>query len=100
MCLTIEIICITRLSKQLHVCFVVFVESPYPVNMGLAICLAAYVNGDHTNYEIDPSTGVEASELYPDVKYITLDQYFEENHDRTPFYLNWLLSLNKEQHFN
>lgn len=75
-------------------------ESPYPVNMGLAICLAAYVNGDHTNYEIDPSTGVEASELYPDVKYITLDQYFEENHDRTPFYLNWLLSLNKGQHFN
>ncbi|KAK2435408.1 phenylcoumaran benzylic ether reductase Betv6 [Trifolium repens] len=71
-------------------------ESPYPlIKMGFAICLAAFVKGDHTNYEIDPSIGVEASKLYPDVKYITLDDYFEENHDRTPFYINWLISINK-----
>lgn len=69
-------------------------ESPYPINMGLAVCLAAYVKGDHTNYEIVPSIGFEASNLYPDVKYTTMDDYFEENHDRTPFYLNWLLSMN------
>jgi pterocarpan reductase len=53
------------------------------------------VKGDHTNYEIDPSIGVEASKLYPDVKYTTLDEYFEENYDRTPFYINWLISINK-----
>jgi hypothetical protein len=33
------------------------------------------VKGDHTNFEIDPSFGVEASELYPDVHYITVDEY-------------------------
>jgi hypothetical protein len=27
------------------------------------------VKGDHTNYEIDPSIGVEASKLYPDEYY-------------------------------
>ncbi|PNX86470.1 isoflavone reductase-like protein, partial [Trifolium pratense] len=44
-------------------------ESPYPlIKMGFAICLAAFVKGDHTNYEIEPSIGVEASKLYPDVK--------------------------------
>ncbi|KAK7312338.1 hypothetical protein VNO77_36121 [Canavalia gladiata] len=48
-------------------------ESSFPINMGLAICHAAYVKGDHINYDIEPSFGVEASELYPDVKYTTLD---------------------------
>ncbi|KAK7406725.1 hypothetical protein VNO78_08355 [Psophocarpus tetragonolobus] len=30
---------------------------------------------DSTNYEIEPSFGVEASDLYPDVKYTTVDDY-------------------------
>jgi hypothetical protein len=33
------------------------------------------VKGDTTNFEIDPSFGVEATELYPDVKYTTVDNY-------------------------
>ncbi|KVI01999.1 NAD(P)-binding domain-containing protein [Cynara cardunculus var. scolymus] len=31
--------------------------------------------GDQTNFEIEPSFGVEASTLYPDVKYTTVDEY-------------------------
>ena len=38
---------------------------------------ATYVKGDHTNYEIDPSFGVEATELYPDVKYTTVDEFLD-----------------------
>ena len=30
--------------------------------------------GEH-EFEIDPSSGVEATELYPDVKYTTVDEY-------------------------
>jgi len=68
-----------------------FVESSYPINMGLSICHSAYVKGDHTNYEIKPSFGVEASMLYPDVKYTTLDEFFLHNDACTPFYLNQLI---------
>ncbi|TKY67565.1 Isoflavone reductase-like [Spatholobus suberectus] len=69
-------------------------ESSFPINMGLSICHAAYVKGDHTNYEIKPSFGVEASELYPDVKYTTLDKFFDDNNACTPFYLNQLIHIN------
>ncbi|CAL9192981.1 unnamed protein product [Musa hybrid cultivar] len=47
---------------------------PLPVNVMLAICHSAFVKGDHV-FDIEPSFGVEASELYPDVKYTTVDEY-------------------------
>ncbi|XP_004507454.1 phenylcoumaran benzylic ether reductase POP1 [Cicer arietinum] len=75
-------------------------ESPYPLNMGLSICLTTFVKGDHTNYEIEPSFGFEASELYPDVKYTTVEDYIQENHDCSPFYLNNLISIKNVQHFH
>ncbi|KAF6135989.1 hypothetical protein GIB67_006881 [Kingdonia uniflora] len=34
--------------------------------------------GDQTNFEIEPSFGVEASKLYPDVKYTTVDEYLNQ----------------------
>ncbi|KAL5704675.1 hypothetical protein ACHQM5_023066 [Ranunculus cassubicifolius] len=40
-----------------------------------AIAHAIFVLGDQTNYEIDPAVGVEASEIYPHVKIITVDEY-------------------------
>ncbi|URD72731.1 Isoflavone reductase [Musa troglodytarum] len=49
-------------------------EAPLPVNVMLALCHSAFVKGDHV-FNIDPSFGVEASELYPDVKYTTVDEY-------------------------
>ncbi|KAG6779528.1 hypothetical protein POTOM_015919 [Populus tomentosa] len=43
-----------------------------------AIKEAGNVKGDHTNFYIEPSFGVEASELYPDVKYTTVDEYLNQ----------------------
>nr|UYQ90946.1 isoflavone reductase-like protein [Platanus x hispanica] len=50
-------------------------EAPIPINVVLAIAHSVFVKGDHTNFEIEPSFGVEASELYPDVKYTSVDEY-------------------------
>ncbi|TKY70406.1 Isoflavone reductase protein [Spatholobus suberectus] len=50
-------------------------ESPFPSKFLLAISHSMLVKGDCTKYEIDPSSGVEASELYPEVKYTTVDNY-------------------------
>ncbi|BAT77492.1 Isoflavone reductase-like protein [Vigna angularis] len=50
-------------------------ESSPPLNIFLAFNHAAYVKGDHANFEIESSFGVEASALYPDVKYTTVDEY-------------------------
>ncbi|KAJ1393659.1 NmrA-like domain [Sesbania bispinosa] len=70
-------------------------ESSFPVNMGLAICHAAFVKEEHTNFQIDPSFGVEASQLYPHVKYTTVDELLDEKYNRTPFYLNQFIPVNK-----
>ncbi|XP_042519430.1 eugenol synthase 1-like [Macadamia integrifolia] len=52
-------------------------ESPYPSNILLSLFHAILVKGMQTNFEIDPSNGVEASELYPEVKYITVDEFLD-----------------------
>lgn len=53
-------------------------EAPIPVNVILSISHSVFVKGDHTNFEIEPSFGVEASALYPDVKYTTVDEYLNQ----------------------
>ncbi|KAJ4981163.1 hypothetical protein NE237_032000 [Protea cynaroides] len=53
-------------------------ESPAPVNLMLAIYHSIVIQGDQANFEIQPSFGVEASELYPDVKYTTFDEYLNQ----------------------
>ncbi|XP_038885595.1 eugenol synthase 2-like [Benincasa hispida] len=50
-------------------------EAPLPINVILALNHSIFVKGDETNFEIEPSFGVEASTLYPDVKYTTVDEY-------------------------
>ncbi|KAK8705654.1 hypothetical protein V6N13_049251 [Hibiscus sabdariffa] len=49
-------------------------ESPIPINIVLAISHSIFVNGDGTNFEIKPEIGFEASELYPEVKYTTVEE--------------------------
>jgi hypothetical protein len=57
-------------------CYVGYVsEYPAPLNIALAISHSVWVKVGHTNFEMDPSFGVEATELYPDVYYITVDEY-------------------------
>jgi phenylcoumaran benzylic ether reductase len=51
------------------------VEAPVPMNIALSILHSVFIKGDHTNFEIEPSFGVEATQLYPDVKYTTADEY-------------------------
>lgn len=53
-------------------------EAPIPINVILAINHSVFVKGDHTNFEIEESFGVEASELYPDVKYTTVEEYLHQ----------------------
>ncbi|XP_057456419.1 phenylcoumaran benzylic ether reductase Pyrc5-like [Lotus japonicus] len=53
-------------------------ESPVPNSVMLAISHAVYVKGDQTNFEIEQSFGVEASSLYPDVKYTTVDELLDQ----------------------
>lgn len=48
------------------------------MNIVFAINHSIFVNGDLTNFEIEPSFGVEASELYPDVKYTTIEEYLDQ----------------------
>ncbi|CAN1769662.1 Phenylcoumaran benzylic ether reductase POP1 [Linum perenne] len=37
-----------------------------------------FVKGDQTNFDIEPAWGVESSELYPDVKYTTVEEYLSQ----------------------
>ncbi|KAM0927501.1 hypothetical protein ACQ4PT_002916 [Festuca glaucescens] len=50
-------------------------EKAFPLNILLSIALSIFVRGDQANFEIEPSFSVEATELYPDVKYTTVDEY-------------------------
>ncbi|KAK3428906.1 hypothetical protein EUGRSUZ_E00338 [Eucalyptus grandis] len=53
-------------------------EAAFPQNVILAVLHSVFVKGDQANFEIKPSFGVEASKLYPDVKYTTVDQYMDQ----------------------
>ncbi|KAF7840959.1 isoflavone reductase-like protein [Senna tora] len=53
-------------------------ESSYPEVVLLSIGHSCFVKGDQTNFQIDPSFGVEASELYPDVNFTTVDEFLHQ----------------------
>ncbi|XP_037408780.1 isoflavone reductase-like [Triticum dicoccoides] len=52
-------------------------EAAYHLNMMLSHSLSVFVRGDQANFDIEASFGVEATELYPDVKYTTVDEYLD-----------------------
>lgn len=58
--------------------FVIVSESAFPMNVALAVAHSIFVKGDITNFEIESSFGIEASELYSDVKYTCVDEYFDK----------------------
>ncbi|KAK6938838.1 NmrA-like domain [Dillenia turbinata] len=54
-------------------------EDSIPMNKFIwALVLLIYVKGYQANYKIDPSSGVEASQVYPDVKYTTVEEYLDQ----------------------
>jgi hypothetical protein len=61
------------MSYLSHECF--SAESPFPANVMLALGHSMLVKGDCTNFEIDSSFGVEVTELYPEGKYTSVDNY-------------------------
>ena len=50
-------------------------EAPFPFSIILALNYLVFVKGDCLSFEIDPSVAAEATELYPDVKYTTVEEY-------------------------
>ncbi|EFH53297.1 predicted protein [Arabidopsis lyrata subsp. lyrata] len=50
-------------------------ETQPPIDFAMGLIHTIFVKSDHTSFDIDPSFGVEASELYPEVKYTTIDEY-------------------------
>nr|XP_015866427.3 phenylcoumaran benzylic ether reductase POP1-like [Ziziphus jujuba var. spinosa] len=53
-------------------------EASAPNDAILSIGHSVFVKGDQTNFVIQPSFGLEASELYPDIKYTTVDEYLNQ----------------------
>ncbi|XP_073314976.1 isoflavone reductase-like protein [Primulina huaijiensis] len=53
-------------------------ESPIPINIILSFNHSIFVKGDQTYFEIKPSFGVEASELYPEVEHKTVEEYLDQ----------------------
>ncbi|XVF15784.1 hypothetical protein REPUB_Repub09cG0186400 [Reevesia pubescens] len=53
-------------------------ESPIPWNFVLSFRHPMFVKGEASNFEIEACFGVEASELYPEVKYTTVDEYLQQ----------------------
>nr|XP_023878440.1 isoflavone reductase-like protein isoform X4 [Quercus suber] len=50
----------------------------YPLSLFLSIADSLFVKGNLTNSEVKASFGMEASELYPEVKYTTVDEYLDQ----------------------
>ncbi|KAI4364806.1 hypothetical protein MLD38_020850 [Melastoma candidum] len=53
-------------------------EASFPQKVVLSISHSVFVLGDQTNFTIEDSFGVEASELYRDIKYTTVDEYLNQ----------------------
>eukprot|EP00250_Pteridium_aquilinum_P011667 c20226_g1_i1 orf=244-1164(+) len=52
--------------------------SPIPKNIVLSTIHNIFVKGDQTNFEVEEKGGLEASKLYPDVKYTTASEYLDK----------------------
>ncbi|KAG7563745.1 NmrA-like domain [Arabidopsis suecica] len=52
-------------------------ETQPPIDFAMGLIHTIFVKSDHTSFAIDPSFGVEASELYPEVKYTSIDEYLD-----------------------
>ncbi|XP_020592019.1 isoflavone reductase-like protein [Phalaenopsis equestris] len=55
--------------------FKIIQEAPIPFNVIFALNYLVFVKGDCLSFEIDPAIAAEATELYPEVKYTTVEEY-------------------------
>ncbi|PKA49320.1 Isoflavone reductase-like protein [Apostasia shenzhenica] len=54
-------------------------ESPFPHSIIVGINYLVFVKGNCLSFDIDPATAAEATELYPDVKYTTVEEYLSRS---------------------
>ncbi|XP_047157342.1 probable pinoresinol-lariciresinol reductase 3 [Vigna umbellata] len=47
----------------------------YPANYELLFIYSAFINGDHTYFDIEPPSGVNGTQLYPHVKFTTVSEF-------------------------
>ncbi|VVB10362.1 unnamed protein product [Arabis nemorensis] len=52
-------------------------ETPYPDNMEMVFIYSVFIKGDHTYFDIESSGGVNGTELYPDVNYMTVSEFLD-----------------------
>ncbi|CAN8229437.1 unnamed protein product [Cochlearia groenlandica] len=52
-------------------------ETPYPDNMEMVFIYSVFIKGDHTYFDIESCGGVNGTELYPDVKYMTVSEFLD-----------------------
>ncbi|KAF8112280.1 hypothetical protein N665_0065s0058 [Sinapis alba] len=52
-------------------------ETPYPDDMEMVFIYSVFVKGHHTYFDIESCGGVNGTELYPDVKYMTVSEFLD-----------------------
>ncbi|EOA17069.1 hypothetical protein CARUB_v10005310mg [Capsella rubella] len=52
-------------------------ETLYPDNMEMVFIYSVFIKGDHTYFDIESSGGMNGTELYPDVKYMTVSEFLD-----------------------
>ncbi|KAJ4963084.1 hypothetical protein NE237_023023 [Protea cynaroides] len=52
-------------------------DSPYPNNLEMIFIYSAFIKGDQTYFDIKSSGGVDGTDLYPNVKYTTVNEFLE-----------------------
>lgn len=52
-------------------------DTPYPENLEMVFIYSTFVKGDHTYFDIEPSSGVEGTQLYPHLKYTTISEHLD-----------------------
>jgi hypothetical protein len=67
-----------RLVCSADASFLFSIESPMSADLFVSVSHSVFVKGDAGNFEIEASVGVKSSELYPEVKYTTLDELLDQ----------------------
>lgn len=52
-------------------------ETPYPDNTKMVFIYSAFVKGDQIYFDINSSNGVEGTQLYQHIKYITISEFLD-----------------------
>lgn len=52
-------------------------ETSFPANFEILFIYSAFIKGDHTCFDIESSSGVNGTELYPQVKYTTISEFLD-----------------------